>query len=385
MSNYLWRRNTAFSAAFLFALLTAALTAASASAANPSFAPAVNYPTGSLQGPGPAPVSTVAGDFNGDGMSDVAAADFGFAPKVLFNQGAGVFGAASNISGTTGVQSLAAGDVNSDGRDDLVAMSPTRVYILRGNANGTFTLLNRYTMFLGAQVQAILLDYNGDGRLDIAAQTFFGIQTRRGNGNGSFSAGPFSIVPGASTLSAITDANINGDADRDLFALDGLSSTTFALRGDGTGRFRVAGRLSLSGLIPEDVAAADLNGDGIDDVGVIGSFSFTVGFALSNGLGGFFSFAPATQFGGPGPTSLAFGDFNDDGNPDAVVSNVANVLDPSVLMFTGNGTANPTNTGSLSVTDFPQNPAIADFNGDGQDDVAVVGRSALSVLLNTTS
>lgn len=384
MSSRLWRQKVAFSAGFLSILLFAAAFTATAVAANPTFAPAVNYPTGSLQGPGPAPVSTVAGDFNGDGQADVAAADFGFAPKALFNQGSGVFGSAVSISGTIGVQSLAAGDVNGDGRDDLVAMSPTTVYVLRGNANGTFTKLNSYTMLLGAQVQAILLDFNGDGKLDIAAQTFFGIQTRRGNGNGSFSAGPFSLVPGASTLSAITDANVNGDAHRDLFALDGLSSTTISLRGDGTGRFKVAGRLRLSGLVPEDVAAADLNGDGIDDVGVIGSFSFTVGFALSNGAGGFSSFAPATQFGGPGPTSLAFGDFNDDGDPDAVVSNVANVLNPSVLMFTGNGTANPANTGTFAVTDFPQNPAIADVDGDGRDDIAVVGRSELSVLLNTT-
>ncbi len=384
MSSGLRRRHAAFSATALVAVIAAVIAAPSALAANPTFAPAANYPTGSLQGPGPAPVSTVAADFNGDGRPDVAAADFGLAPKVLLNTGAGAFGPASNIAGTTGVQSLAAGDVTGDGKQDLVAMSATTVYILRGNGNGSFTPINSYPLILGAQVQAILLDYNNDGKLDIASPTFIGIQTLRGNGNGSFTAGPFSWVPGATTLSGITAAKINGDSRRDLFAIDGLSGTTYALRGNGAGSFSVAGTLALSGLIPEDVAAGDLNGDGIDDVGVIGSFSFTVGFALSNGSGGFGSFTPALQFGGPGPTSMAFGDFNKDGKQDAVVSNVANVVNPSVLMFTGNGTAQPANTGAFTVTNFPQNPALADFNGDNRLDVAVVGVGALSILLNNT-
>lgn len=115
-----------------------------------------------------------------------------------------------------------------------------------------------------------------DGNLDIVSPTFTAIQTLRGNGDGTFTAGPTTTVPGATSLSGIAAAKENADSIPDLFAIDGGSGTAFALCGSGTGSFSVTGTLALSGLIPEDVAAADLNGDGIDDIGIIGSFSFTV-------------------------------------------------------------------------------------------------------------
>ena len=369
------------------AVLATLAVAGSAQAASPTFAPYASYTTGSGAGPGPAPVSTVAADFNGDGHPDVASVNnFGQGSVILmFNRGNGTFGAPVQIPGSSGIQSLAAGDVNGDGRPDLVGMSPTAVVVLLNNGNGTFRVGASYPESIGGQIESILTDLNGDGRLDVVAMTFTGVQTLLGNGDGTFRTGPATTIPGASVLSAITAANIDGDGHPDLYALDGSSGTVFSLRGTGTGAFTVSGHLYASGFIPEDIDPVDLNGDGIDDVAVIGSFSFTLATALADGHGGFSTgMTPVLQFGGQGPTSLGSADFNHDGHQDLVISDIANP-GPSILeVFTGNGTVSPVQSGSFNAGAFSQNPAIADYNGDGRPDIAVAGPGTLSVLLNRT-
>jgi len=357
-----------------------------AQAAAPSFAPYATYSTGSGSGPGPAPVNTVAADFTGDGRPDVATTNnFGQRDVILMpNRGDGTFGAPALIPGTSGAQSLAAGDVNGDGHQDLVGMTSSQALIVLGSGTGSFTVAGRYPLTLGGQVQAIILDVNRDERPDVVAPTFNAIQTLLNVGEGDFVAGPRSSVP-ALGLSSISAARVNRDSNADLFALDGGTASVFSLLGTGSGAFTVAGRLVPSGLIPEDVAAVDLDRGGIDDVAIIGSFSFTLATALSDGLGGFSALTPQLQYAGPGPTSIGVADLDGDGADDLVVSDVAWPPNPSLLVFSGNGTVRPDPAGTFAVDAFPQNPAIADYDGDGRPDIAVAGPGTLSVLINTTA
>jgi hypothetical protein len=371
----------------VLALCAALVAAAPAVAAAPVFGPATVYTTGSGAGPGPAPVSTVPGDFNGDGRPDVASvSNFGQGNViVMLNRGNGTFGAPATIPGSSGIQSLAVGDLNGDGHPDLVGMTSSAVVVLLNNGNGTFRVAGSYPQTLGGQIEAIISDLNHDGRPDIVAMTFTGVQTLLGNGDGTFRAGPTTQIPGASVLSAITAANINGDGYPDLYAADGSSGTIFALLGTGTGSFTVSGHVYGSGFVPEDIKAVDLNRDGIDDVAAIDSFSFTLATALADGHGGFSSgLTTADQYGGQGPTSLGVADFNGDGRPDLVISDIANPGWTSLLTFTGNGTVKPTPGGTFTAAAFSQNPAIADYDGDGKPDIAVAGPGTMSVLLNTT-
>jgi hypothetical protein len=92
---------------------------------------------------------------------------------------------------------------------------------------------------------------------------------------------------------------------------------------------------------------------------------------------------PVIQYGGQGPTSLGSADFNHDGHQDLVISDIASPT-TTLLMFTGNGTVSPRQSGSFSAGPLSQNPAIADYNGDGKPDIAVAGPGTLSVLLNRT-
>lgn len=363
-----------------------AVTTMPAQAANPSFAPKVQSSISNGAGPGPAPRGSATADFNSDGKPDVVTIlDFTQGNILLVTgNGNGTFTPAGQLAGTAGTQGLDAGDVNGDGKADVIAATTTAVQIRYGNGAGGFTAGPSYSQILGGQVEPRLLDLDGDGDLDIAAPTFTAIQTLLNNGSGTFTAGPTTQVPGTGAISTISPARLNSDTKADLFAVDGFSGTAFALKSTTGGGFSVSNGLYLSGLVPEDVAAIDLNGDGYDDLATIGSFSFTLTTALTNGQGAFTGVIGKATYSGPGPTSLSAADFNGDGKQDLAVSWL---VSPSgaVRIFAGNGTVSPTKVGDFTVGSFPQNPMVADFDGDGKPDIVTAGPGALSFLKNTSS
>jgi len=367
------------------ALLTLAL-AAPASADPAWFAPYVSSTIPNGSGPGPAPRGTATADFTSDGKADIVTISNFTMGNILVvpGNGNGTFGTSSEIAGTAQTQGLDAGDVNGDGKADVVAMTTSQVRIELGNGNGTFTAGQVLPLTLGGQVEPRLMDLDNDGDLDIVAPTFTAIQTLKNNGNGTFVTGPTSQVTGASVLSAISPAKLDPDGKADLFTVDGFSGTTYALRGNGSGGFTVSGQLYGTGFVPEDIAAIDLNGDGYDDVATVGSFSFTLATGMTDGTGKFKKYlADATQYGGPGPTSVTAADLDQDGRTDLVVSSLATPA-PKLTVLAGNGTAAMRKVGDFAVGALPQNPVITDYDGDGQPDIVTAGPSSLSFLRNTT-
>jgi hypothetical protein len=360
---------------------------APATAAGSWFAP--NNPTAidNGQGPGPAPRGSASADFNSDGKADVVTILDFTQGNILFaaGDGDGTFTPAGEIAGSAGAQGLDAGDVNGDGKPDVISASTNTMYVWYGNGAGHFTAGPTYPQTLGGQVEPRLLDLDGDGDLDVAAPTFTAIQTLINKGDGTFTAGPSTQLNGACAVSAISPARLNSDAKKDLFAVDGCSSTVYALKSNGDGSFAASGTAYFSGgLVPEDVAAIDLNGDGFDDMAAIGSFSFTLSIALTNGQGAFSGAISNYQFGGAGPTSLTAADLNRDGKTDLAVSWLAS-SSGGVTVFAGNGTVTMQKVADFTVGSFPQNPILVDFDGDQKRDIVTAGPGALSFLRNTTS
>lgn len=166
-----------------------------------TFAPAVNYATGQT------PVAVVVGDFNSDGRRDLAVTcnnALSSCVSILLGNGTGAIGngtfaAAVNYPAGDNPDGLATGDFNQDGITDLAVASntPTGVEILLGNGtggvgNGTFAPAVSYPC--GTSTRDVVVgDFNNDGRADIlaAGASGNGVVFLFGNGTGTVGDGTF--------------------------------------------------------------------------------------------------------------------------------------------------------------------------------------------------
>ena len=148
-------------------------------------------PTGTLGRPvlyrvGNSPKQLTTGDFNGDGSLDLAVVDELYhqpAVQILLGNGDGTFASKESYSGGNFVDGIATGDFNGDGKTDIATVSFTsglRVYA--GNGDGTFA---PFTYFPGARYgeNVVAADFNGDGKQDIAIATGGSIKVLLANGS----------------------------------------------------------------------------------------------------------------------------------------------------------------------------------------------------------
>ncbi len=279
----------------------------------------------------------VDGDFNGDGKLDVVTSNRGNTSVTMFlGNGDGTFqtGQLINISNTfTGPFAITAGDVNNDGKLDLVvtslfASSTGGVAVLLGNGDGTFQAASIFTNDLGAAVSIVLADVNGDGNLDVlAGELNTGIEVFLGIGDGTFSA---PVIYGASLgqIDALVAADMNADGMLDLVATGGAGVSI--LLGDGDGSFQTpVTNSSLSSAV--GAAVADFDGDGKLDVVVATYAGLGVKFLKGNGDG---TLQTAVSVGTGQDRALQMGDFNGDGNLDVVAQNATG---SKLDFYLGNG------------------------------------------------
>ncbi|OPF19969.1 hypothetical protein B1L04_00355 [Microcystis aeruginosa KW] len=339
-----------------------------------SFNPATNFTVGSK------PYSVTVGDFNSDGKSDLAVANYsGSNVSVLLGTGTGSFGAATNFSAGIGPYSVTGGDFNSDGKSDLAVANAAggNVSVLLGTGTGSFGPATNFSVGF-TPFSVTVGDFNGDGKLDLATTNYNSnnVSVLLGTGTGSFGT-PTNFSVGSGPRS-VTVGDFNGDGKLDLATTNGFSNNVSVLLATGTGSFGSATNFTV-GSRPTSVTVGDFNGDGKSDLAVANGFSNNVSVLLGTGTG---LFVTATNFSvGSFPTSVTVGDFNGDGKSDLAVANF-NSNNVSVLLGTGTGsfgaaTNFTVGTGPLSVT-------VGDFNGDGKSDLAVANFNSnnVSILLN---
>ena len=272
------------------------------------------------------PTQIITGDFNGDGKVDLAMTGINASgiPGVLVRLGAGdgTFGGNRTTNLSTKPTALAAGDFNGDGNLDLAAALPNsnQIQILLGSGTGTFT--SRAIYAVGMHPTSVTAgDFNGDGKLDLAcaANGSSSVDVLLGNGNGTFQRPVnYAIGQGASP-SAVTTADVNGDGRPDLIAAGVGAISVLLGKGDGTfeGAVQYFG-LSSTG---QAVAVADFNGDNIPDVVATVNSAGVIGVFLGNGDG---TCQSVTEWpAGSLPLGAAIGDFNRDGRLDVAVANDA--------------------------------------------------------------
>jgi hypothetical protein len=327
----------------------------------------------------PYPVAIVAGDFNGDGRTDLAVADRGTDDvTVLIGNGDGTFQVAPPISlggGSPSTLSLLAGDFTNDGRTDLVVASTDftigdSIDVLQGVGNGNFVPLAPLSLGFGVVLPAAVVagDFNHDGNLDLATADANGTATDDytvylGNGDGTFQTPPTVYTLGGTSRSTAIAAGDFANDGRTSLAISRTSPDSVQVElNNGDGTFSNPAATDL--VRRQTPLVADLNGDGVPDVTTIdaaGDILFRAGRPNQPGI-----FAPPITVN-PGDPSRDIA-FVDTSLGPLVASVDAN---DDAISFFRSGPAGFTQVASLRTGSQPAQILAADLDGTGQTDLLV--------------
>ncbi|MHB8420205.1 MAG: FG-GAP repeat domain-containing protein [Myxococcales bacterium] len=306
------------------------------------------------------------------------------------------FAAGAPVSVAIEPSALALGDFNGDGVPDLAVAHPglSAVGILLGTGDAAFG--PEVLLAVGPGPSAVALaDFDGDGRLDLAVANGGGatvdvLLQQAGGGFVEAPGAPLALPgPGPAALAA---ADLNGDGVVDLVVADqGRSSAgvgeVSVFLGAGAGTFQPPAAVPV-GLGPLALAVADLDGDGVLDLAAACVRDQTVTVLLGLGDGGFAE-PPAAVLPLPAaPLALAAVDLSGRGLPDLVA--LGEGADGGALAIFPNQAQRPWFGGSPLIV--PAGRAVAalasgDFDGDGRADLAVLdqGTGSAGVFLDRTA
>ncbi len=325
------------------------------------------------------PLAWVIDDFDKDGRVDAACVTTAPASNVSVLLNATMPGAPMTSLAVTGeadagarsLQSVAAGDFTGDGETDLMAASLTEdaVSLLVGLGGGAFD--DGVLIGVGdGPRDLVAADLDGAGGLDVAVanQTSGDVSIMLGAGDGTFAVSTASPVLGSPT--SIVAGEFNGQPGTDLaMAHDGLSSVSLLI-GDGAGAF-VPGGFFFVGAGPVDLAGVDLDGDGLDELVTANESGQSV--TVLKNTGGAFTRTDYPMPPGQSASRVVLGNLDGDATIDMAVFRGGAT---GLAVYTGDGAGGFTAGGSFPVATGVRAAAIADFSGDGLGDV-LVGASTI--------
>jgi hypothetical protein len=255
------------------------------------------------------------------------------------------------------------------------------------NGPGNLFLTAKVIVNTGGGVPAseVAADFSGDGKQDLAVSNAgcnaCGLTILRGNGDGTFQAPLFTANLGGPYY--VASGDFNGDGKQDLAVIGFVptnlnTAAVFILLGNGDGTFAL--KTTLTGISnPQSLTLGDFNGDGKLDMAVVDRTTNSVSVFLGNGDGTTQAPINTSGLGIGAATYVAAADFNKDDKLDLVLSDQNN---SQVVVLLGNGDGHfqaarsiPLNSGGGF------DVAVGDFNGDGLPDIVASSPIAQTVII----
>ncbi len=282
-------------------------------------------------------------------------------------------------------ETLAAGDLDGDGKSDIVisyGWGPTHSFHIFRNQSTpggvSFADPVLYPYITGVYPQNMLIaDVSGDGKPDVIASTSEVAVYKNSSTPGNITFEPrLDISLNSSSIqfggNLVTD--IDRDGRPDIFVCDMWNGRIIVLRNTSQNNIvSFAAPVTFDiGSKPKKLAAADLDGDGLRDIAAVNNTTATISVLRNTSTPGNISFAPKLVYAaGSEPFSISAGDLNADDKPDLVV---ANNNGQSISLFKNTGSPGTVSFDAQTIIStgagFPTDAIVCDLDGDGKPDIA---------------
>ncbi len=292
----------------------------------------------------------------------VAAACLFAGASAAFAQG--LYKPPTNLATGTVPQGVASADLARSGFQSLVVTDSTnktmKVYL--GTGPGTFAPAHTYSTCT-TPTAVVTGDFSGNGYPDIvvACPSTGNIEVFINDGTGAFDGGTSHSV---ANPAAMTVGNFTGTGQPDLAVASGTGGVTVFLNLAGAVTTRTA---TVTGTL-SGITTADFNHDGHLDLAISDSANNTVHVLTGNGTGTFTPLGAYSTGANTKPSGIVTADFNNDGNADVATSN-AGTNTATILL--GSATGALTAQAAQAAGTKPNSIAVADVNSDGNPDAVV--------------